>query len=293
MTNEQLVIQIRAGIDVADNMLQLWQQTRRFIYKIANRYKGQADEDDLVQEGYLGLCRAVDGYDPDQGVDFLPYAAHWIRQGMARFVHNNGTVRIPVHEQGELYRYRKLYNAFMMEAGREPTDREIGHYLGLGYKAVCRLKGAARMASIGSIDTPVDEAGDIALSDTVAAPEDVEGDALDRVQAEQLRAVIWPLVDTLPGRQPQALRMRYQDGKPLGDIAADLGCSYQRAAQLCQEGLRALRRPGKARYLKPFLADYIDTHAYRGSASAFSRTRTSSTERTAIGLAEKRAVERH
>ncbi len=286
MTNEQLVIQIQAGVNVADNMLRLWQQNRRFIFKMANRYRGQAEEDDLVQEGYLGLCRAVDGYDPDQGVDFLPYAGNWIRQGMARFIHNNGTVRIAVHEQSRLYQYRKLCNVFMMETGREPMDREAGHYLGLGHKAVHQLKRAAQMADIRSLDTPVDEEADTSLSDTIAAPGDAEGDALDKVQAEQLKAVIWPLVDTLPGRQPQVLRARYQDGRPLTDIAADLGCSYQRAAQICREGLRTLRRPGKARYLRPFLTDYIDTHAYRGSAAAFSRTRTSSTEYTALGLIE-------
>lgn len=287
MSNEQLVIQIKAGIDVADNMLQLWEQNRRFIFKMTNRYRGQAEEDDLVQEGYLGLSRAVDGYDPDQGVDFLPYAAHWIRQRMMRFIHNNGTVRISVHEQEDLFRYRKLCNTFMMETGRAPTDRETGHYLGLGYKAVCRLKGAAQMAAIGSLDVPVDEDADTPLSDTIAAPGDVEGDILDKVQAEQLKAVIWPLVDALPGKQPEALRMRYQEGKPLADIAADLGCSYQNVSQMCREGLRALRRPGKARQLRPFLADYIDTHAYRGSTAAFDRTWTSSTEYTALSLVEK------
>ena len=72
----------------------------------------------------------------------------------------------------------------------------------------------------------------------------------------------------------------------MADIATDLGCSYQRAAQICCEGLRALRRPGKAKQLRPFLADYIDTHAYRGSTAAFSRTGTSSTEYTALGLIE-------
>lgn len=84
-------LQTQAGANVADNMLKLWQQNRCFIFKMTNRYRGQAEEDDLIQEGYLGLCRAVDGYDPDQGVNFLPYAGNWIRQGMARFIHNNGT----------------------------------------------------------------------------------------------------------------------------------------------------------------------------------------------------------
>ncbi len=234
MTNEQLVIRIKAGVDVAENMLRLWRQCRRFIFKTANRYRGYAEEDDLTQEGYLGLCRAVDGYDPDQGVDFLPYAAYWIRQGMARFIHNNGTVRIPVHEQGGLHQYRKLCNAFLLEEGREPTEREIGHYLGMGPKAVGRQPEAARMARVGSLDAPLDEEGDASLSDAIAAPYDLEADAR-------------------------------------------------------REGLRELRKPGRAKRLKPFLEDYIDTHAYKGNgASAFNRTWSSSTERTALGLLEKR-----
>ena len=225
----------------------------------------------------------MDGYDPGLGVDFLPYAAHWIRQAMARFIHNNGTVRIPVHEQGSLHQYRKLCNAFLLEEGREPTEREIGHYLGMGPKAVRQLKEAARMASIGSLDSRLHEWGD------VAAPYDLEADALDKVQAQQLKAAIWPLVDALPGRQPEALRARYRDGKTLKEAAAEMGCSYQNAERLCREGLRELRKPGRAKRLKPFLEDYIDTHAYKGNgASAFNRTWSSSTERTALGLLEKR-----
>lgn len=142
MTNEQLVIRIKAGADVADNMLQLWRQCRRFIFKMTNR----------------------------------------IRQGMASFIHNNGTVRIPVHEQGSLHQYRKLCNAFWLEEGREPTDREIGHCLGMGIKDVGRLKEAARMAPIGSLDAPLDEEGDASLSDAIAAPYDLEADALDEVK---------------------------------------------------------------------------------------------------------------
>lgn len=288
MTNEHLVIRIKAREDVAENMLQLWTQCRRFIFKMANRYRGCAEEDDLIQEGYLGLCRAVDGYDPDQGVDFLPYAAHWIRQRMTRFIHNNGTVRIPVHEQSGLHQYRKLRNAFLLEEGREPTEREIGHCLGLGYKAVGRLKEAAQMASIGSLDAPLDEEGDASLSDAIAAPCDLEADALDKVQAQQLKAVIWPLVDALPGRQPEAIRARYRDGKTLKEAAAEMGCSYRNAERLCREGLRELRKPGRAKRLKPFLEDYIDAHAYKGNGvSSFNRTWSSSTERTALGLLEK------
>ena len=288
MTNEQLVALIQAGIDTAANMARLWEQNRRFIFKTANKYKGQAEEDDLVQEGYLGLCRAVDGYDPDQGVEFLSYAGYWIRQNMLRYIHNNGTVRIPVHEQGLLYQYRKLCSEFLLEEGREPTNREIGHYLGLDAGGVRQLKRAAKMAVVKSLDAPApgDDEG-MALSDMVAAPEDAEGTVLEKVQAEQLKAVIWPLVDALPGRQPEVLRARFLEGKEFKDIGAETGHSLQNAYQTYRGGLRNLRQPGKAKRLLPFLRDYIDTHAYRGNgAASFSRTGTSSTEWTAMKLAE-------
>lgn len=71
MTNEQLVIRIRAGIDVAENMLKLWQQNQGFIVAIAKRFQGYEDMEDLRQQGYIGLCQAVDGYNPDEGVYHL------------------------------------------------------------------------------------------------------------------------------------------------------------------------------------------------------------------------------
>ena len=82
MTNEQLVIRVKAGEDTAGNMLKLWQQNKGFIAKMAKKYQGYAEMDDMMQEGYIALCEAVRQYDPEQGVTFLHYAAFWIRQAM-------------------------------------------------------------------------------------------------------------------------------------------------------------------------------------------------------------------
>lgn len=78
MTNEELAVRIKAGLDVTENMLDLWQQNKRFIYKIAKKYSGHAELEDLEQEGYLALYDAVDGFDPSKGVRFLTYASYWI-----------------------------------------------------------------------------------------------------------------------------------------------------------------------------------------------------------------------
>ena len=88
MTNEQLAARIKAGEDEAGNMLKLWQQTEGFIAKLAMKYQGRAEFEDLKQEGYIGLCEAVRQYAPDRGVPFLNYAAFWIRQAMRRYADN-------------------------------------------------------------------------------------------------------------------------------------------------------------------------------------------------------------
>lgn len=80
VTNEQLVAWIQAGVDVPDNMLRLWEQNRGYIALVAKNYQAFEDIEDLKQEGYIGLCRAVDEYKPQEGVAFMTYAGYWIRQ---------------------------------------------------------------------------------------------------------------------------------------------------------------------------------------------------------------------
>ena len=109
MTNEQLVERIQSGDHVAENMLQLWEQNCNFIKMMASQYRGQEDPEDLQQEGYIGLCRAVDDYDLASGVPFINYAALWIRQGMVRYIENCGSVvRVPVHARKKLREYNRL-----------------------------------------------------------------------------------------------------------------------------------------------------------------------------------------
>ena len=98
MDNEQLVARIRAGVDTADNMLALYEQNHGFIHKMALKYSGYAEIEDLKQEAYIGLCAAVEHYDEDKGVAFISYAGFWIKQTMQRYIDNcGGVVRLPVH----------------------------------------------------------------------------------------------------------------------------------------------------------------------------------------------------
>ena len=288
MTNEQLVIRIKAGENVAENMEALCLQVKGFIRGIALRYQGQAELDDLEQEGYLALYDAVDGYDPASGFLFLTYARHWIRQRMVRYIQNNGSVRLPVHEWERMSRYRKLENEFLSRFGRKPSEAEIRHYLGLTHTQAVSLKTALRMRRIGSLDSTLegpegDEAG--TLGDIVAGPEDVEGAALDEVEAGQLRGALWREVDSLPNRQPEVLRARYQEGRTLKEVGSSLGVSVEMARQIEKKALRELRRPSHSRKLLPFLPEAMAAQAYHHNGiGEFSRTWTSSTEWVAMRI---------
>ena len=289
MTNEQLTIRIKAGIDVANNMLQLWQQNRGFIHKIVNQYKAYAEEEDLEQEGYLGLSDAVSHYNPDEGVTFLHYASFWIKQYMSRYIKSNGTIRLPEFMQGRIREYNKMVQKWQQNYHRKPTDGEICHFLDLSWEMLENLKKAVQMAKIGSLDVPIGEDEDCSLYELIPGSideeEQVESMVLEKVQKEELCAVVWPLVDSLTDTQAKTIRARYQDNMTFREIAEDQGVSVEMARQRERQGLRELRKPSKSKLLRPFLPD--DNRIYSmglqgNGVGSFNRTWTSSTERAAL-----------
>lgn len=289
MTNEQLVIRICAGIDEADNTLQLWQQNRGYINKIVNHYKAYAEEEDLQQEAYLGLCEAIRHYSPEEEVPFITYAGYWIRQQIGRYIKSNGTVRLPEHIQARVKEYKQMVLKWKVTIGRKPTDREICHYLRISREKLENIKKTAQIARIGSLDVPIGEDGDCSLYDLIPGSmdeeEQVESIVLEKVQKEELCAVVWPLVDSLTDDQAKTIRARYQDNMTFREIAEDQGVSVEMARQRERQGLRELRKPSKSKLLRPFLPDddRIYSMGLQGNGvGSFNRTWTSSTERVAL-----------
>ena len=289
MDNEQLVIKIKASIDVADNMLALWQQNRGVIHKIVNQYKAYAEEEDLEQEGYLGLSAAVDHYNPDEGVTFIHYASFWIKQYIARYIRGNGTVRLPEFMQGRVREYNKMVQKWQQNYHRKPTDGEICHFLDFSWEMLENLKKAVQMAKIGSLDVPIGEDEDCSLYELIPGSideeEQVESMVLEKVQKEELCAVVWALVDSLTDTQAKTIRARYQDNMTFREIAEDQGVSVEMARQRERQGLRELRKPSKSKLLRPFLPD--DNRIYSmglqgNGVGSFNRTWTSSTERVVL-----------
>ena len=291
MTNEQLVIRIKAGEDVAGNMEQLYSQVRRFIHTVAWKYRDSGELEDLEQEGYLALYPAIDGYDPAQGVRFLTYAEYHIRQRMRRYLQMNGScLRLPVHCLDKVQKYKRFCSSFQQEYGREPSGREAAAFMGLTREQVEDIRENACMARLGSLDSPVkgiDGGEDTTIGDMVASAEDMEGDVVERMQQEQLKAELWDCVDSLPGQQPAVIRMRFQENMTMEAIGQEYGTSGEAVRQMQAKALRELRKPRYAKRLRPFLpdADRIYSMTLVGNgAGKFNLTWTSSTERVALDV---------
>lgn len=287
MTNEELVALIQSGEDRDGSyMLHLWQQNTGLIGMVAKKYAAYEDIEDLKQQGFLGLCDAVRCYDPEAGASFSSYSVFWIRQSIQRYIDDcTGSVRIPVHRREDVTKYKRLCADFQKSIGRKPTEWEICRFMGVDRETLHRIEEAARMGRISSIDTPVGEDGEDTIGDLLPGADNVESSVLDKVQQEQLESTLWPIVDALPGKQGEVIRMRYQEGLTLKEAAGQLGKTPEYIRQLQINALRELRKPSRSRHLKTFLDEYIYSAAIHGNGiGTFNRTWTSSTERIALKI---------
>ena len=189
MTNEQLVIRICAGIDEAENTLQLWQQNRGYINKIVNHYKAYAEEEDLQQEAYLGLCEAIQHYNQEEEVPFMTYAGYWIRRQIGRYIKGNGIVRLPEHIQARVKEYKQMVLKWKVTIGRKPTDKEICHYLEVSREMLENIRKTAEMAQIGSLDVSVGEDGECSMYDLLSSAINEEEQVIEKIQQEELKEV--------------------------------------------------------------------------------------------------------
>ncbi|WP_395547884.1 MULTISPECIES: sigma-70 family RNA polymerase sigma factor [unclassified Lacrimispora] len=288
MTNEELVIRIKTGIDPEENMLVLYEQVKAFISSIAWKYRGREEIEDLEQEGYLALYDAIDGYDPNTGYKFLTYAESWVRQAMGRYIEkNSSSLRISYQSQARLRKYKRFRDSFVKEYGREPLEAEIAASMGLSIDQVREIHKNACMENLVSLDAPIkgfEEEG-FSTGDGIPSAEDMEEETLDRLQQEQLSTVLWECVDSLPGRQPEIIRKRFQDNMTLDAIGESLGVWREAIRQDQSKAFRELRKPRNARRLRPFLteAEEIYNMGLKGTGlDRFNHTWTSATERAAL-----------
>ena len=291
MTNEQLAVRIRAGENVGDNMAILYDQVKDFIHAMAYKYHGQGELEDLEQEGFLALYDAIDHYEADQGVKFLTYASHWIRQRMQKYIQNTGSpLRLSAGRQKAIRKYRKFCTEFQTEQGRKPTEAELCRSLWLTLEQLREIQYDACMTAVKSLDAPIKGAEgeeDTTLGELAASATDPCEELLDRLEQEELCSILWQCVDSLPGKQPDVIRSRYKDNMTMKQCGQFCGISEAEVRKQQLKALRSLRSGENAKKLRPFLPG--DAWIYSGAligngVERFNHTWTSSTERIAMEL---------
>jgi RNA polymerase primary sigma factor len=215
----------------------------RLVVSQARRYQGLGlPMGDLVQEGMLGLIRAVEKFDWRRGFKFSTYGTLWIRQAIQRGLQNTGrTIRVPVHVAQRQTKLRKLESELAIKLGREPSDEELAEVADFPLEEVRELRELSR--SLTSLDQTVDEEGETPLGDLLASerPEPLE-EIADSERERQLHDV----VARLPESERNVIRLRFgiggEEPRTLGQAGKELGISAERARQLEEQGLRRLAR---------------------------------------------------
>jgi RNA polymerase primary sigma factor len=250
----ELAARIANGDETAKT--QLIEANLRLVVSIAKRYVGKGMFFlDLIQEGNLGLMKAVDKFDYSKGYKFSTYATWWIRQAITRAIADQArTIRIPVHMVETIHKLSRIQRQLLQEQGHEPTAEEIAKEMNLSPEKVREIMKIAQDPV--SLETPIGEEEDSHLGDFI--PDEDSPAPSDAASFKLLQEQLSEVLHTLTNREEQVLRLRFglEDGRPrtLEEVGKAFDITRERIRQIEAKALRKLRHPSRSKRLK----DYLD-----------------------------------
>lgn len=252
---EEIELAIRISEDDQEAKKRLAEANLRLVVSIAKRYVGRGMQFlDLIQEGNLGLIKAVDKFDYTKGFKFSTYATWWIRQAITRAIADQArTIRIPVHMVETINKLVRIERQLVQELGREPTNEEISEHMGIEVDKVNEIRKIAQEPV--SLETPIGEEDDSHLGDfiedeTAIAPDEAANFSMLKEQLNQV-------LSTLSEREKKVLELRFglNDGTPrtLEEVGKEFEVTRERIRQIEAKALRKLKHPSRSQKLKDFL----------------------------------------
>ena len=279
MTNEQLVEQIKKGYCVNKNMEQLYNQNLPLIKKVCKPFSAYEPLEDLLQESFLSLYKAVEMYDLESDIAFITYAKYWVKCYLHKYMDKCKDLCVPRYMLEMQQKYKRAMNALQNRLYRQPTTEEIAEEMKISISKV----EAIRITLLGSvsINEPLQEDEELTLADTIKGDLNVEESIVDKICKEQQKSELWGFVEQYTSNvENDILREYFIKNKSMAAIARDYNMSFHNVRTIKQNGLRKLKT-GKAKRNLQKRFEVLEPKLYRSSVKRFKHDMESTVDRIA------------